>query len=129
MLVCAEGSCHGLRAGIRCAPGCCALRESLVFRMISQGAAHLLFFLEGRAVFALSFLSPVAVSAAVYYYVRSSAFCFVKASCKKILVLLNVFFADRTGSFYSGLAAGKAVRASVDIANLVVDLPVCCKNF
>lgn len=75
------------------------------------------------------FLSPVAVSAAVYYYVRSSAFCFVKASCKKILVLLNVFFADRTGSFYSGLAAGKAVRTSVDIANLVVYLSVCCENF
>ena len=88
------------------------------------------FFLEGRAVFALSFfLSPVAVSAAVYYYVRSSAFCFVKASCKKILVLLNIFFADRTGSFYSGLAAGKTVRTSVDIANLVVDLSVCCENF
>lgn len=86
-------------------------------------------FLEGRAVFALSFLSPVAVSAAVYYYVRSSAFCFVKASCEKILVLLNIFFADRTGSFYSGFAAGKTVRASVDIANLVVDLPVCCENF
>lgn len=87
------------------------------------------FFLEGRAFFALSFLSPVAVSAAVYYYVRSSAFCFVKASCKKILVLLNIFFAYRTGSFYSGLAAGKTVRTSVDIANLVVDLPVCCENF
>ena len=97
--------------------------------MISQGAAHLLFFLEGRAVLPCLFLSPVAVSAAVYYYVRSSAFCFVKASCKKILVLLNVFFAYRTGSFYSGLAAGKTVRASVDIANLVVDLPVCCENF
>ena len=93
------------------------------------GCCSFTVFLEGRAVFALSFLSPVAVSAAVYYYVRSSAFCFVKASCKKILVLLNVFFADRTGSFYSGLAAGKAVRTSVDIANLVVDLPVCCENF
>ena len=119
-----------MRAGIRCAPGCCALRESLVLRLISQGAAHLLFFFRRQGGFCpVFFLSPVAVSAAVYYYVRSSAFCFVKASCKKILVLLNVFFADRTGSFYSGLAAGKAVRASVDIANLVVDLSVCCENF
>lgn len=105
------------------------LAEKFGFPADFAGCCSFTVFLEGRAVFALSFLSPVAVSAAVYYYVRSSAFCFVKASCKKILVLLNVFFADRTGSFYSGLASGKAVRTSVDIANLVVDLPICCENF
>lgn len=66
----------------------------------------------------------VAVSASIYNYVRSSAFCLVEASCQEVLVLFDIFVADRTSSFYAWLATRKAVRATVNVANLVVHLSV-----
>ena len=75
------------------------------------------------------FLMAIAISATVYNNVRSSAFCLVEASCQKVLVLFDILVADWTSSFYAWFTARKAVRTSVNVANLVIHLSVCYKNF
>ena len=71
----------------------------------------------------------VAVSAAIYNNMRSTAFSFVKTAGKKILILLNRLMTHRTGSFYAGLASRVAVRTAVNVAYLVINLTVCRKYF
>ena len=61
----------------------------------------------------------VTVSAAVYNYVRFSAFCFIEHSGNQITVLQNIFMADRTRTFYAGLALRPAGRTAVYVAQLV----------
>lgn len=73
-------------------------------------------------------IMSVAVAAAVYYYVGRAAFCFIESSGKQILSWLYIFAANRAESLYSWFTFWKTVRATVNVAYLVVYLTVCSKN-